>query len=111
MTFDLDLPPPETLRCIPVIASDGLMLPFEEVLDWKRFSVRLYEHELPDLGAVLAGVSPEKAAELQEHGRWVYQRYFSSLAAIVDTTLQIIQGRTRGLARQQTFSRLRKEAM
>lgn len=31
--------------CIPIIVIDNLVLPFSEVLDWKRFSIRFYEHD------------------------------------------------------------------
>ena len=31
--------------CIPIILIDNLVLPFSEVLDWKRFSIRFYEHD------------------------------------------------------------------
>ncbi len=32
--------------CIPVIAIDSLVLPFSEVIDWKRFSIRIFERDL-----------------------------------------------------------------
>ena len=79
--------------CIPVIAVDSLVLPFSEVLDWKRFSVRIFEHELRDLMRILAKISKGRLAEMSAQLRRIYNRHFSSMAAITRTTLDILNDR------------------
>ena len=79
--------------CVPVIAVDGLVLPFSEVLDWKRFSVRIFEHELKDAMRILGKISERRLAEMSAQLRRVYERHFSSMGAITRTTLDILNDR------------------
>ena len=79
--------------CVPVIAVDGLVLPFSEVLDWKRFSVRIFEHELKDVMRILGKISERRLAEMSAQLRRVYERHFSSMGAITRTTLDILNDR------------------
>ena len=79
--------------CVPVIAVDGLVLPFSEVLDWKRFSVRIFEHELKDLMMILGKISERRLAEMSAQLRRVYERHFSSVGVITRTTLDILNDR------------------
>ena len=39
--------------CVPLIISDGIELPFENVLDYSRFSLRVAEADIPRLPALL----------------------------------------------------------
>ena len=39
--------------CVPLILNDGIVLPFEEVLDWRGFSVKLLEAHIDELPSVL----------------------------------------------------------
>ena len=39
--------------CVPLILNDGIVLPFEEVLDWRKFSVKILEAHIDKLPVVL----------------------------------------------------------
>ncbi|TRY72016.1 hypothetical protein TCAL_09607 [Tigriopus californicus] len=81
------------LGCIPVVVVDSLVLPFSEVLDWKRFSIRLFERNLPNVMEILNAISRQKVLELQAQVQWVYARYFESITQISLTTLDILNDR------------------
>ena len=79
--------------CIPVVVADSVVLPFSEVLDWKRFSIRMYEADLTSLQEALMNVSKKRIAEMQQQIHFVYNKYFSSWNAIINTTLSILNDR------------------
>lgn len=79
--------------CIPVIVADTLIMPFHNVLDWKRAAIFIMEENLADLMEVLKSVSDEHVVEMQNQIRWLYEQYFSSMEKIAMTTLDIIQDR------------------
>ncbi|KAK9279269.1 hypothetical protein L1049_012948 [Liquidambar formosana] len=62
-------------ECIPVILSDGYVLPFSDVLRWEAFSIRVEVSEIPKLKEVLSGVTEEKCRRLKEGVRAV-RRHF-----------------------------------
>ena len=86
---------PESLMtgCIPVIVADDMVLPFEEKIDWKRGSIRVREDLLPDVMAILSGVSRQRMAQMRSYGMHVYQKYMKTVSAIALTTLDIINDR------------------
>lgn len=51
------------------------------------------EADLNTLVDVAVNISVNRRKEMSEHGLWLYQRYFSSMAAITLTTLDIINDR------------------
>ena len=79
--------------CIPVILLDSIVLPFSEVIDWKRFSIRMYEIDLSTIHDTLSKISPQRIEEMQRQTTFIYETYFSSWRAIVDTTLSILNDR------------------
>ena len=85
----------EALRtgCIPVIACDTYVLPFSEVLDWRRAAILMQEETLPDVMKILKGVSLLQIQSLRKQGKFFYETYFSSVSSIALTTLQIINDR------------------
>ena len=65
--------------------------PFEKVLQWDEFSIRLPEHRLEELPAILSAIPAEKVAWMQNQVVHVYEAYFSSLAQQVYTTVEQIR--------------------
>ena len=52
--------------CIPVIVSDHVRLPFDGVfLDWRDFSVKIREENVPRLGEILRSISNEQIRRKQ----------------------------------------------
>lgn len=80
-------------NCIPVIVIDGAVMPFSEVIDWKRAAIFIMEDYLNTLMDVLKDISFNKIQEMQRQVKFLYERYFRSLGAIVETSLDIIQDR------------------
>lgn len=79
--------------CIPIVVADSYVLPFSEVIDWKRAALHVYEDDLPRLMDIVRGISSERKAEMRESGKLIYSQYFSSLEKITFTTLKIINDR------------------
>ncbi|CAA0837058.1 Probable glycosyltransferase [Striga hermonthica] len=61
--------------CVPVLISENYVLPFSDVLDWDRFSVRVPVDKLPNLKRILMGIG-EDEYEALHHGVKQVQRHF-----------------------------------
>ncbi|XP_014769129.1 exostosin-2 [Octopus bimaculoides] len=79
--------------CIPVTVADGYVLPFSEVLDWKRAAVVIREDELGQVLNIVKAFSMERIYEMRRQVQFYWDRYFKSLKDITLTTLQIINDR------------------
>ncbi|KAI5669571.1 hypothetical protein M9H77_19424 [Catharanthus roseus] len=51
--------------CVPVIISDGYVLPFSEVLDWEQFSVYIPVAKIPKIKEILEGISIDEYLKKQ----------------------------------------------
>ncbi|XP_050441609.1 exostosin-2 isoform X2 [Adelges cooleyi] len=79
--------------CIPVIAINHVVLPFFEVIDWKRAVILWSETELDNLLDVVSGIPLDRRKEMSSQCRWLYHTYLSSLQKITMTTLKILSQR------------------
>ncbi|XP_072164852.1 exostosin-2-like [Diadema setosum] len=79
--------------CIPVIISDSYILPFSEVIDWQRASLVIRESNIADIPSILRAIEPEQIQLMRQQVRFLWRNYFSSMANITLTTLQIINDR------------------
>ncbi|CAM6123952.1 unnamed protein product [Calypogeia fissa] len=61
--------------CIPVIIQDGIDLPFENVLDYSKFAVRIAEEQLPLMVHILRSIPEEKVDEMQSVVQTIWQRF------------------------------------
>lgn len=79
--------------CVPVIVADSYVLPFSEVLDWKRASVVIPEEKILEMYSILQNLPPRQVEEMQRQARWFWEAYFRTMKSIALTTLQIINDR------------------
>jgi len=79
--------------CIPVVVADMFVMPFSEVLDWKRAAVRVQERDLADVMDIIQKISLEKIYSMRKQVQFYWNSYFNSMRAITLTTLQIINDR------------------
>lgn len=86
---------------IPVIIADSYVLPFSEVLDWKRASIVVDEDEISNLMNILKDVSPKQIHLMRQQVEFFWNSYFSSMQAITLATLQIINDRVFPYAAQK----------
>jgi len=54
-----------TCGCIPVIIQEHVYQPYEEVLPYEEFSIRLDNEDIPRLPSILRSISPQQLAALQ----------------------------------------------
>jgi len=81
--------------CIPVIIMPEYVMPFSEVLDWKRAAVFFHEDNIHELLSTLTSLSEDHGAvaAMRSQVRLFHDRYFSSMAAIARTSLDILNDR------------------
>jgi|SRR5579862_7133785 len=77
--------------CIPVVLSDNWVLPFDRTIVWSEIAMHFAEKDISALPGILRAFSPERIAAIQRRIGTVYDRYFSSLDAIVETLFREIE--------------------
>lgn len=61
--------------CIPVIIQDGIFLPYENVLNYESFAVRLREDEIPNLINILRGFNETEIEFKLANVKKIWQRF------------------------------------
>ncbi|KAM3182704.1 hypothetical protein ACTXT7_011791 [Hymenolepis weldensis] len=79
--------------CIPVFTSSDIVLPFSEKVDWTKCSLIIPHGQLENVMDVIFSYSFDEVDFLQQMVEHVYNKYMSSLTAIVTATLDIINSR------------------
>ncbi|CAG9769155.1 unnamed protein product [Ceutorhynchus assimilis] len=80
-------------NCIPVIVMDGHVMPFHDVIDWRRVAIFIMESHLNTLLDVINDISEKKIVQMRKSVMFIYNTYFSSMEKIAISTLDIIQDR------------------
>ena len=72
---------PILLGCIPVVVQDGILAPWEEVLDFSSFALRLNRSQLVALPQILRAIPKARVEAMRAALGLVWERYtYSSLA-------------------------------
>ncbi|KAL1465226.1 hypothetical protein WDU94_004813 [Cyamophila willieti] len=79
--------------CIPVILSNGWVLPFDQVIDWSKAVVWADERLLLQVPETVQGISASQILSSRQQTQVLWERYFSSIEKIVFTTFEIIRDR------------------
>ncbi|KAG9131462.1 hypothetical protein Leryth_015287 [Lithospermum erythrorhizon] len=61
--------------CIPVVIQDGIFLPYENVLNYDSFAVRIREEEIPNLIKILRGFNETEVEFRLSNVRSIWQRF------------------------------------
>lgn len=77
--------------CIPVVLSDGWVLPFDRTIDWQSTALAVPEATIPGLALLLRNFPASRIANLQRNVQNVYAQHFASLDKIVHTMLSELQ--------------------
>lgn len=80
-------------NCIPVIIADNIILPFQEIIDWTLAVITIRESDLHSINSVLKTVSETRIKEMQQHGRFLYEKYFKDIETIVLAMLDELNDR------------------
>lgn len=86
----------ESLRsgAIPVIlGSDQMQLPYSESLDWRRIAIMLPKARITELHFLLRAVPDMDLLLMRRQGRFIWERYLSTVQATVDTIIASIRDR------------------
>lgn len=81
------------MGCVPVIVSDTYVLPFSEVLDWKRASLFISEQNIAQVATIVQQIPRSAWRSMSKQAVILYNSYMSSVEKISLTTLRIIQDR------------------
>lgn len=70
--------------CVPVIIADNFVLPFNDVLDWTKFSITVAEKDIPHLKSILTSI-PDGTYRSMQGRLKVIRRHFLWLEDPEDT--------------------------
>jgi hypothetical protein len=73
---------------IPVILSDGWVLPFDRLVNWPSCSISFHHEAVHRIPETLRAFAPGEIIRLQANGRDIYAKVFANLDSIVATLLE-----------------------
>ncbi|KAJ9184754.1 hypothetical protein P3X46_004449 [Hevea brasiliensis] len=74
--------------CIPVVIQDGIFLPYENVLNYESFAVRIHEDEIPNLIKILRGFNDTEKEFKLANVQKIWQRFLYSDNVLLEAERQ-----------------------
>ncbi|KAL5124373.1 putative glucuronoxylan glucuronosyltransferase F8H [Glycine soja] len=74
--------------CIPVVIQDGIFLPYENVLNYDSFAVRIPEAEIPNLIKILRGFNDTEIEFKLENVQKIWQRFMYRDSVLLEAERQ-----------------------
>ena len=78
--------------CIPIILSDGLILPFDRTIPWETLSVHVAEGDVERIPDILARFTPDQIAEMQRNVVRCYHDHLGNFDVITQTMIAEAEG-------------------
>eukprot|EP00013_Stygamoeba_regulata_P001834 CAMPEP_0177642296 /NCGR_PEP_ID=MMETSP0447-20121125/7509_1 /TAXON_ID=0 /ORGANISM="Stygamoeba regulata, Strain BSH-02190019" /LENGTH=496 /DNA_ID=CAMNT_0019144441 /DNA_START=182 /DNA_END=1672 /DNA_ORIENTATION=+ len=63
------------LGCIPIIIADYIVLPFEQYTDYRKFSIKLRESQVPQLKQIVTSISQAQIDDMRRELARVFKRF------------------------------------
>ena len=76
---------------IPVIISDGYVLPFASIIDWGKLSISVPEAKITQIEAILLSLDKHTRRRMARHTAFVFEEFMSSKQRIAAVSLAIIE--------------------
>ncbi|KAL9997789.1 putative xylogalacturonan beta-1,3-xylosyltransferase [Helianthus debilis subsp. tardiflorus] len=67
------------MGCVPVLIKDHYAKPFNDILDWRKFSIDIGLENIPNLKTILMRISQRKYIRLQRNGVQVRKHFVVNL--------------------------------
>ncbi|KAJ4766857.1 exostosin family protein [Rhynchospora pubera] len=74
--------------CIPVIIQDGIFLPYENVLNYNSFAVRVLEDDIPKLISIIQRYNETEIEHMLSNVRSIWQRFLYRDSILLEATRQ-----------------------
>jgi hypothetical protein len=74
--------------CVPVVLSDGWVLPFDRLIEWDTCALIVTADAIPDLPDVLRALEREDLLRMRAKAREIYATWFVTLDAQVEGVLR-----------------------
>lgn len=75
--------------CIPVLLSNGWVLPFSEVIDWKAAAIIADERTLLQTLEVVRSIDQRRIFRIKQQTQIIWNQYLSSVERIVETVFEV----------------------
>jgi glucuronyl/N-acetylglucosaminyl transferase EXT1 len=75
--------------CIPVLLSNGWVLPFSEVIDWPAATIAVDERSLLQTLEIVRSVDKTRIFQMKQQTQIIFNQYLSSVERIVETTFEV----------------------
>ncbi|OWM67216.1 hypothetical protein CDL15_Pgr000668 [Punica granatum] len=74
--------------CIPVVIQDGIYLPYENVLNYESFAVRIQEDEIPNMIKILRGLNETEVRFKLANVQRIWQRFLYRDSVLLEAERQ-----------------------
>lgn len=76
--------------CIPLLLSNGWVLPFSDNIDWQKAAVFADERLLTLIPTIIREFSHEQIFQMRQQVLFLWNAYFSSIDKIVHTVFKVV---------------------
>ncbi|CAN6454171.1 unnamed protein product [Victoria cruziana] len=78
--------------CVPVVIQDGVFLPYENVLNYDSFAVRIHEDEIPNLIKILRAINKTEIELKLQNVHKLWQRFLYRDSVLLEAERQKLGG-------------------